>query len=164
SPASETIDLCRTILSAFKELPVERVREEWLKWASASEAPAAGLRFLEATRWIEHFPELARIRGVPQDPDWHPEGDVFTHTCHCLEALVRLPDWLGADNPLRRRWSLAVLTHDFGKAVCTEVVERDGRPRITSPGHERESERLASEFLARIGIPRAITERVLRLV
>jgi tRNA nucleotidyltransferase (CCA-adding enzyme) len=164
SPASETIDLCRTIVGAFRELPVERVRDEWLKWASESEAPAAGLRFLESIGWIQHFPELAGIRGVPQDPDWHPEGDVFTHTCHSLEALVRLVAWREADITERTVWSLAVLTHDFGKATSTEVVQRGGRPRIISPGHERESGRLAGEFLARIGIPRAIAERVLRLV
>ena len=95
-PAPETVALCRRIRGAYGELAAERVREEWLKWASQSVRPSAGLRFLEATEWLGHFPEIDVLRGTPQDPEWHTEGDVFTHTCHCLDGLVRLAEWRAA--------------------------------------------------------------------
>src|SRR5262249_7318382 len=61
TPAAETIALCRRIKSAYGELPVERVREEWFKWAAKSTLPSAGLRFLAATEWLEHFPEIQAL-------------------------------------------------------------------------------------------------------
>ena len=162
--ASETLALCRQIASSFGELPVDRLRGEWWKWAALSVRPSAGLRFLEAGGWLVHFPEIAGLRGVAQEPDWHPEGDVFEHTGHCLDALVDLPEWQVAPEDDRVVWTLAVLAHDFGKAVATRVVERNGRPRIVSPGHERDSVPLAASFLGRIGTPHRIVDRVLPLV
>ncbi|MCC6232947.1 MAG: polynucleotide adenylyltransferase [Verrucomicrobiales bacterium] len=164
TPAPETIDLSRTILSGYAELPVERVREEWMKWALRSVRPSRGLAFLLASGWLDHFPELAAMVGVPQDPEWHPEGDVFTHTCHCLDALVSLPEWIDAPPATRVVLSLATLVHDTGKATRTFTEIRDGRPRITSPGHEGESVRLGSAFLTRIGISPSVVQHVTPLV
>jgi tRNA nucleotidyltransferase (CCA-adding enzyme) len=162
--APETIELCRRIKSSFRELSVERVREEWFKWAAQSLRPSAGLHFLAATEWIEHFPELHALMGVPQDPEWHPEGDVFTHTCHCCDALVQLPGWQSADAESRTAWMLAVLAHDFGKPPCTHEASKDGRPRIVSPQHDELGVPVAETFLARINAPNAIRERVVPLV
>jgi len=164
TPAPETLERCRAMAPSCAELPAERIREEWFKWAARSTLPSAGIRFLQSTGWLTHFPEIAAIRGVPQDPEWHPEGDVFEHTLHAVDALVRLPDWREAPEPTRIVWSLAVLTHDLGKATCTQTAERQGRQRIISPGHEAESARLAESFLNRIQTPNAITQRVLPLV
>lgn len=164
TPAPETLERCRAMAPSCVELPGERIREEWFKWAGRSARPSAGLRFLAAAGWLSHFPEILAIRGVPQDPEWHPEGDVFEHTLHALDALVRLPDWREAPESTRIVWSLAVLTHDLGKATCTQTAERHGRQRIISPAHEIESARLAESFLTRIQAPHAITDRVLPLV
>lgn len=164
TPAAETLDRCRAMAPSCAELPAERVREEWFKWAARSAQPSAGLRFLQAAGWLAHFPEIANLIGVPQEPEWHPEGDVFAHTLHALDALVRLPEWQTAPEPTRIVWSLATLAHDFGKATCTTTAERLGQRRIVSPGHEHESARLAEAFLARMLTPRAIAERVLPLV
>jgi tRNA nucleotidyltransferase (CCA-adding enzyme) len=162
--APETLELCRRIRGSYAELAQERVREEWFKWAERSARPSAGLRFLEETGWIEHFPEITAIRGVPQDPEWHPEGDVLTHTSHALDALVGLDEWRGADSVTRIVLTLAVLAHDFGKAVCTRTLEREGRQRIVSPGHESESARIAESFLNRINAPRQFISRIVPLV
>lgn len=159
-----TLSLCRSIASSYRELPGDRVREEWLKWATRSVRPSAGLRFLADSGWLAHFPPLNALQGVPQDPEWHPEGDVFQHTLHVLDALVELPEWREADAVDRAVWSFAALAHDFGKSCTTRSVERDGRPRIVSPGHEQESARLAEEFLSSIHAPRVYVERVLPLV
>ena len=162
--ADETVALCRAIRATYSELPVERVREEWFKWAARSRAPARGLRFLRDTGWLEHFPELSGLVGVAQDPHWHPEGDVWEHTLHGLDALVELPEWLSADEAQRIVWTLAVLLHDAGKPQCTRTESRDGQPRIISPGHDVAGGPLAQAFLGRIGAPHAVVRRVVPLV
>ena len=163
-PAAETVVLCREMKNQFPELAGERVREEWFKWAQKSTVPSAGLRFLEMTEWIDHFPEIKALRGTPQEPEWHPEGDVLTHTGHCCDALVKLPEWRAADVESKIVYSLAVLTHDFGKPSTTQRVEKDGRNRVISPGHEVEGVGLADAFLQRIHAPAGIRARVLPLV
>ena len=162
--APETVALGRSIKAGFNELAVERVREEWFKWAAKSTVPSRGLRFLVGTEWVEHFPEIGALIGTPQDPEWHPEGDVFTHTCHCLDALVKLPCWQSADPESRVVLSLAVLTHDFAKPQTTREEVKEGRLRIVSPGHEEAGGPLAEQFLARINAPNAIRERIVPLV
>ncbi len=162
--APETLKLCRGIAHSCRELPGDRIREEWFKWASKSRKPSAGLRFLEASGWIGNFPEIAAMRGTPQDPEWHPEGDVLAHTGHVLDAMVDLPDWRSADAETRIVLSLAGLAHDIGKATCTCPAEQDGRTRIVSPGHEAESARLAEVLFARMDVPKAIVARILPLV
>ncbi|HEY2952537.1 MAG TPA: polynucleotide adenylyltransferase [Verrucomicrobiae bacterium] len=160
----ETVELCRSMTGSYSELAVERVREEWFKWAEKSAVPSRGLRLLAETEWIEHFPEINSLRGTPQDPEWHPEGDVFTHTCHCLDALVTLPGWQAADGESKIVYALAVLAHDFAKPQTTREELREGRRRIVSPGHEEEGGPVAESFLQRINAPLAIRERVIPLV
>ncbi len=164
TPATETVELCRSIAPTFHELAVERVGMEWFKWASASRRPSAGLQLLKATGWLRHFPEIAALDGTPQDPEWHPEGDVFTHTCDSCDALAELPEWQAADETTWRVLMFAVLTHDIAKPQTTHQVEREGRMRIVSPGHEEQGGPLAEAFLTRIGAPNEIKERVVPLV
>jgi len=162
--APDTVEICRSMKSACAELAVERVREEWFKWAQSSTVPSAGLRFLADTEWIDHFPEVKSMIGVPQEPEWHPEGDVFIHTCHCCDALARLAQWQAEDAQSRIVHMLAVLAHDFGKPATTHQAEKDGRLRIVSPGHEELGADVAAAFLERMRAPLAIQARVLPLV
>jgi tRNA nucleotidyltransferase (CCA-adding enzyme) len=162
--AKETIELSRAIKSSYPELARERVREEWFKWAAKSTRPSRGLAFLQATEWVEHFPEMNAIRGIPQDPEWHPEGDVWVHTLHCCDAMAELPEWRGSDVETRIVLMLAVLLHDTGKAVTTTEALKRGERRIISPGHEEVSGPLAGSFLERINAPHAIRDRVVPLV
>jgi tRNA nucleotidyltransferase (CCA-adding enzyme) len=162
--APETVELARAMRGSFAELAGERVREEWLKWAQRSRAPSAGLRFLLETQWIDHFPEIKALIGTPQEPEWHPEGDVFTHTCHCCDALVRLPEWRNADDESKAVYMLAVLAHDFGKPAMTHRALKDGRERIVSPGHEEAGVEPARAFLARIRAPLIYEQRIVPLV
>ncbi|MFI5357536.1 MAG: CCA tRNA nucleotidyltransferase [Opitutales bacterium] len=165
SLAPETAALCRTISPAYAELPVERVWAEWDKWAVKSIRPSRGLAVLEETGWLRHFPEVAALRTTPQDPEWHPEGDVFAHTQFCLDALVRLPAWPGpADLARSRVLTLAVLAHDFGKPATTVQAERQGRLRWLSPGHEPAGGPVATAFLQRIGAPLELADQVGPLV
>ncbi len=118
-----TAALCREIAPSFGELPVERIWHEWAKWAEKSAPslgrPSAGLRVLAETGWLAHFPELAGLAGCPQDPEWHPEGDVWTHTAHACDALARDPEWIASSPRRRRLLMFAVLLHDVGKPACT---------------------------------------------
>jgi tRNA nucleotidyltransferase (CCA-adding enzyme) len=164
SLAPETAALCRSIADTFAELPVERVWSEWDKWAMKSIKPGRGLAVLEETGWLRHFPEIAALRGTPQEPEWHPEGDVFTHTQLCLEALVGLEAWQSDDAARRRLLMLAVLAHDFGKPGTTEHAERRGQLRWISPGHEAAGGPISEGFLRRIGAPLELTAPVGALV
>jgi tRNA nucleotidyltransferase (CCA-adding enzyme) len=163
-PAAETVELCRRIKGSFHELAGQRVRDEWFKWAEKSVVPSAGLRFLAATEWVDHFPEIQGLIGTPQDPEWHPEGDVFVHTCHGCDAMATLADWKSADADSRSAYMLAILAHDFGKPGTTREEVKDGRKRIVSPGHDALGGELAGTFLERIHAPPAIQARVVPLV
>lgn len=162
--APATVELCHSISGTFDELAVERVGDEWFKWAAKARRPSAGLRFLKETGWLRHFPEVASLDGTPQDPEWHPEGDVFTHTCYCCDALADMVAWQQAEPTTRTALMLAVLAHDFAKPQTTHEAERHGRMRIVSPGHEEQGGPLAEAFLSRIHAPNAIVDRVVPLV
>lgn len=146
----ETAKMCRSLKSEFHTLPVERIWIEWQKWAAKSVKPSMGLRFLVDTGWIEFFPEIARLQGVEQDKVWHPEGDVFEHTCMVVDSLA------GQGAVL----VFAGLCHDMGKVETTE--HKAGR--IISHGHAAAGAEIARTFMARIGAPKDITEKVVALV
>jgi tRNA nucleotidyltransferase (CCA-adding enzyme) len=162
--AADTAALCRSISDSYGELPVERVWAEWDKWATKSVKPSLGLAALKQTGWLKHFPEVAALDGVPQEPEWHPEGDVFVHTCHCLDALVGLASWREGTPNSRRILSFSVLGHDFGKTITTKQAEKRGRLRWVSPEHEAAGGPLAERFLQRIGAPGEVIDHVRPLV
>jgi tRNA nucleotidyltransferase (CCA-adding enzyme) len=162
--APETIRFCAEIHCGYNELAIERVREEWFKWAAKSTRPSAGLKFLAQTGWTRHFPEIHSLLHTPQDSEWHPEGDVFTHTCHVCDALCGMEKWKAADEASRIVMMLAGLAHDFGKPMTTAETIKQGRMRITSPGHAEAGGALAEQFLNRINAPQNIILRVIPLV
>ncbi len=164
SLAPETAALCRSMVGTYAELPVERIWGEWDKWATQSVKPSRGLAVLEESGWLVHFLELAALRNTPQDPEWHPEGDAFTHTAHCCDALVNLPVWRDSGPAHRRALLFAVLAHDFGKPATTHQAEKHGRLRWVSPGHESAGGPLTETFLNRIGAPKALIDTVRPLV
>ncbi|GAB5559463.1 MAG: multifunctional CCA addition/repair protein [Synoicihabitans sp.] len=162
--ANETIELARSIAGKFIELPVERVWGEWEKWACQSVKPSRGIEVLRQTGWIEHFPEIAKLIDCPQDPEWHPEGDVYTHTNHCLDALVAASDWEATAYDRRQVLMFATLAHDFGKPATTEKVEKHGQWRWTSPNHAFKGIEPTQTFLTRIGAPHRLAPQVAPLV
>lgn len=150
----ETIELCRRVdLSA---LPKERIMNELEKALLKSEKPSV---FFESLRRMNQlslwFPELEQTTGVEQNPVYHAEGDVWTHTMMVTDAAVKFRD--KAKNPLG--FMLSALTHDFGKALCTEVI--DGV--IHSYRHEEIGLPLIEEFMTRLTTEKALTEYVLNL-
>ncbi len=152
----ETIALCREL--SPQELPAERLWEEWKKLILQGRSISAGLIFLKDCDWLKYFPELQALVGCEQDPKWHPEGDVWTHTLHCLDAY--------AAQRIGEEWEdlvvgLAVLCHDFGKPG-TSYTDENGR--IRSPRHDVEGVPVAQRFLERLTRQKKIFEEVLPLV
>jgi tRNA nucleotidyltransferase (CCA-adding enzyme) len=151
-----TVRMCKSLFDEYKTLSVERIWGEWEKFLSKGEFLEFGLDVLEQTGWVEHYPELAWLRGVPQDPGWHPEGDVWAHT---REAMSVLQSNLEED---RLIVNLAVLCHDFGKVTNTQTWFPDGK--IRSQGHDHAGVEPAKSFLHRIGAPGHVIANVLPLV
>ena len=156
TPAKETTDLCRCI--PIEGLPSERIFEEWKKLILKGRIPSKGLNFLKSSNWLGYFPELESLVGCEQEPEWHPEGDVWTHTLHCMDSFAK--DRTGRD------WEdlvvgFAVLCHDLGKPSTT-VKSEDGR--IRSPKHEAKGEEPTHAFLARMTNQADLAEQVVPLV
>jgi tRNA nucleotidyltransferase (CCA-adding enzyme) len=125
----KTIELCRSI--DLTDLPAERVWGELEKILLAAARPSVGLIWLDRLNVTPQlFPEIDALKGVPQEFDWHPEGDVFAHTLLVCDRARELIDDL--DYPRQLTVMLAALCHDFGKPSTTEFVE--GRTR--SRGHD----------------------------
>ncbi|HEU4326441.1 MAG TPA: HD domain-containing protein [Roseiflexaceae bacterium] len=159
--APETAALCHTLLPQAAGLPVERVWSEWQKWAVQGRDPAAGLLALEQSGWLALYPQLAALRGCPQEPRYHPEGDVWTHTLHVCGAAARIAEREQLQGEERALLLLAGLCHDLGKPATTQQAA-DGR--IRSRGHAEAGVPLASAFLLQIGALRRLIEPLLPLV
>jgi tRNA nucleotidyltransferase (CCA-adding enzyme) len=137
--APETVALCRSIEP--EGLASERIWQEWRKLLLLGRQPSRGLRFLRDTDWLRHFPPLAALDGLPQDPDKHPEGDVYTHIGLCLDVFAA--ERLGEESE-DLVVGLAVLCHDLGKPLV-QFTDEDGR--IRSPGHAEKSQELVRDFV-----------------
>lgn len=156
----ETARLALSLRDEYDSLARERVWGEWHKWAAKSRVPSRGLEMLMKSGWLELFPELSALPGVPQDPQWHPEGDVWIHTLWVCDAAAGLADREGLDETERVILMLAALCHDLGKATTTEFS--DGRWR--AHGHCEAGVPLTRSFLERIGCPESIIEVIEPLV
>jgi tRNA nucleotidyltransferase (CCA-adding enzyme) len=159
-----TAEMCRSIVGEYTTLARERISEEFMKWAIKSQHPGRMLEYLTATGWIVHFPEIGALAGVPQDPGWHPEGDVGTHTMLVIDAAARVAQRENVDGDERAVLLFAALCHDFAKPPTTKLREREGKMRWTSWGHEAAGGPMARMFLERIGIKAAIVDQVVPLV
>jgi tRNA nucleotidyltransferase (CCA-adding enzyme) len=159
-----TAEMSRAITGEYSTIATERVAEEFMKWAVKSSVPGRIASYLIETGWIRHFPEIERLAGVPQEPEWHPEGDVLIHTMHVLNAAARIADRDDCQGDDRAVLMFAALTHDFAKADTTELREKDGALRWTAYGHEPAGGPVARSFLQRIGIKSAIVDQVVPLV
>ncbi|MBK9305513.1 MAG: HD domain-containing protein [Nitrospira sp.] len=153
--APETVELCRTL--SQNSQPRERLWEEWKKLLLQGCKPSRGLHFLRDCGWLRFYPELAALQDCPQDPLWHPEGDVWIHTLHCL-------DWFAGERSGNEEddliVGLAILSHDFGKPATT----RQDYEHITSRGHESAGEDPTRCFLERLTNQQDIIDGVLPLV
>ena len=156
SVSPDTLKLCQSLTP--NEIPKERIWEEWKKLLLKGHTISLGLQFLEDCEWLSYFPELSALTECEQDPEWHPEGNVWEHTKHCMDAFSK--------NRIGDDWEdlivgLATLCHDMGKPKTT-ARGKDGR--IRSLQHDVEGVSIAKAFLARMTEQKKVFDEVLPLV
>ena len=145
-PAPETVEICRGMTP--EGLAPERLFGEWAKLLTEGVKISKGLNFLRDVGWTQYYPELERLIGCKQDPEWHPEGDVWNHTLCCLDAFAKEREERRGKREEDLVVGLAVLCHDFGKPACT--VYDPVKKRIRSLGHDEEGVEPTLSFLKRL--------------
>lgn len=137
-------NVCKSI--DITDISRERVEEEFRKLLVYSRMPSLGIRWLQLIgRLRDVLPELADTVGVPQNPVWHPEGDVFEHSMQALDAAAVIAKKYDSEDK-RLVLLYAALCHDLGKVTTT--CEVNGV--IKSIGHEVDSKKLAVQMMHRI--------------
>ncbi len=141
----QTAAICKDI--DVTDLPKERIWGEMEKLLLKAQRPSIGLKWLYDLGAVDQlFPELKALVGVPQEPEWHPEGDVDVHTMMVVDEARKLID----DLPQERQVTvmLGALCHDLGKPPTTEFV--DGR--IRSRSHDEAGVEPTLSLLDMLGI------------
>jgi putative nucleotidyltransferase with HDIG domain len=129
----------------------ERVRDELSRMLTEGRAGRAFELLDESGLLVQVLPEVVRMKGVAQPPQYHPEGDVWVHTLLLLEGLP-------AGCPATLAW--AALLHDVGKPATFRVAP----DRIRFDGHVDVGVRIAEEICRRLRFPNYETEQILSLV
>jgi tRNA nucleotidyltransferase/poly(A) polymerase len=132
--------------AGIRSVSAERIRDELIKiFLHANRL--RGFDLLVDSGLMAHvLPEILRLKGVEQPPQWHPEGDVFVHTRLMLSLLperVSLP------------LVLSVLLHDIAKPA-TFAVDESGRIRFN--GHDKLGAEMSGEILRRLKFPNDVIE------
>ncbi len=148
----ETRKAIRARAGDLGRISVERIRVEFVRLLTESARPGDALELLEACGLLEVIlPEFLALKGCEQPPEWHPEGDVWTHTVMMLNSL-QTPS---------ARLALGVLLHDIGKPA-TRTVDADGRIRFM--GHAQVGARMADRWMRKMKFSNALREEVTGLV
>ena len=142
---AETIEICRAI--DLTDLPKERIWGELEKLLLKSAKPSIGLQyFYDLNIAAQLFPELVSLVGVPQEKEWHPEGNVDVHSLMVTDEARKLIDDL--EYAKQVTVMLGALCHDFGKPATTAFF--DGRWR--SYAHDEAGVEPTISFLDKLGI------------
>jgi poly(A) polymerase len=126
----------KSLAPLISQVSKERIRDEIIKIIT-QDHPGNGLRLLRESKLLRHIlPEVEKMNGVPQPPEFHPEGDVFNHTCIILDKLYEIT---GEDNS--PELAMGALLHDIGKPETYTVTDR-----IRFNGHDRIGARIAKNI------------------
>jgi poly(A) polymerase len=138
------------LASTVTQISWERIGDEITRILTEGQA-RRGFELLDESGLLAVLlPEVCALKGVAQSPDYHPEGDVFTHTLLLLSHLAAPSDTL----------AYGCLLHDIAKPVC---IRQEGE-RITFYGHMEQGAAMAETILQRLKRSRAVWERVAYLV
>jgi tRNA nucleotidyltransferase (CCA-adding enzyme) len=141
----ETARICAAI--ALDDLPAERIWGEFEKLLLQAERPSIGFALARELGVIgQLLPEMEALYDCPQDPEWHPEGNVWIHTLMVIDQARQLNADL--DRPRLATVMLGAVCHDLGKPATTALI--DGR--VKSPGHEAEGVGPATRILDRLNV------------
>jgi tRNA nucleotidyltransferase (CCA-adding enzyme) len=140
-----TARICASI--PLDDLPAERIWGEFEKLLLRAERPSIGFALARELGTIHQLlPEMDPLYECPQDPEWHPEGNVWVHTLMVIDKARQLNGDL--DRPRLATVMLGAVCHDLGKPPTTAVI--DGR--VKSPGHEAAGVEPATKILDRLNI------------
>ena len=148
----------------FEDLPKERIFDEWIKWAEKGVRHDLIFQFMRDTNLIEKYPLLKALKETPQDPIWHPEGDVEIHTVLCLRHMDKIISDKNITGAEKVTLVMAILFHDIAKPHTTAHQEKNGRMCITSYGHEELGGQVVKEFLPTLGFHEEIITPIANLV
>jgi putative nucleotidyltransferase with HDIG domain len=109
---------------------------------------------------IDAVPELAALGETPQDPRWHPEGDVLVHSLWAADLAAAYAERHSVDPDRRELLVLAALVHDIGKPQTTRRMDW----RITSHGHAERGAEVFRTMGRRLALPRPLVEAVAAIV
>ncbi len=142
---AETAGICAAI--SLDDLPAERIWGEVEKLLLQAPRPSIGFALARELGVVKQIlPEMEPLYNCPQDAEWHPEGDVWTHTLMVIDEARKRNDDL--DRPRLATVMLGAVCHDLGKPKTTAVI--DGRVR--SPNHEAEGVEPATTILDRLNV------------
>lgn len=142
---AETAGICRAI--PLDDLPAERIWGEFEKLLLKALRPSIGFALARELGVIEQIlPEMVPLYDCPQDAEWHPEGDVWTHTLMVIDEARKRNDDL--DRPRLATIMLSAVCHDLGKPATTAMIAG----RVRSPGHEAAGVPLATAILDRLNV------------
>lgn len=157
--APNTIALCQELEPELFTLSKERIFQE-MKKLFLSKKPSIGLNVLRLTKALSLFSELADLIDCPQDKEWHPEGDVWTHSLMVVDEAAKLLAKIELPEDERLIVMAGALCHDLGKPSTT--ILKDGR--IKSPSHEQAGVAPTISFLEKMGFPKKLIDQVVPLV
>ena len=151
-----TADAISTMAHRLSTVSAERIQGELTRILLESPSAGQGIRLLHETGLLEVIlPEISAMAGVEQPPQFHPEGDVLTHTLMMLDAMEN-PDVVLA---------YSVLLHDVGKTATFErATEPDGTERIRFRKHAEVGTDIAARILDRLRLPSHESEQILHCV
>lgn len=158
-----TKELCKKIVLSdeLSYLPKERVYEEFKKLFLKSSKPSVGFELLRELGVLKYFPELQALINCEQEPEYHPEGDVWIHTLMCLDELAKILEKEKIEDEYKKLYLFyAVLCHDFGKPFCTKEING----KITSYKHESLGIEPTISFLEKLSNEKKFIEIVCSLV
>jgi tRNA nucleotidyltransferase (CCA-adding enzyme) len=161
--AENTKELCKQIVlnDELTYLPKERVYEEFKKLFLKSEKPSIGFELLRELGLLKYFQELEVLIGCIQEPEYHPEGDVWIHTMMSLDELARILKEENIEDEYRKLYLFyGILCHDFGKPFCTKEING----KITSFKHEALGIEPTISFLSKLTNEKKFIEIVCSLV
>ncbi len=159
----KTKELCKQIVlkNELKYLPKERVYEEFKKLFLKSSKPSIGFELMREIGILKYFSELQALINCIQEPEYHPEGDVWVHTMMALDEMARILKEENIENDYKELYLFySILCHDFGKPFCTEEING----KITSHKHESLGIEPTISFLSKITNEKKFIEIVCSLV
>lgn len=153
----ETFAAIRELAPEIKSISAERIRDELFRLLTEAQKAGEALQLLHESGLLkEILPEIEAMIGVEQPPEFHPEGDVFTHTCLMLDGLPSNP-------PLAL--ALSVLFHDVGKPPTAQLITlADGTPRWRFECHAAVGADMTRSILERLHAPHALIDDVCAII